>query len=340
VSRRVAVAAGDRTWRGLPVAVMAWLLISMGFLAVTAAGCGGAGGPAAAGDSNGGLGSVVAAESFLADIAQNVAGDRLTVGTLLPLGADPHGFEPTPADVRKVAEAGVLIINGTGFEGFLDDLLAGAGNGQMVVEASAGLVPRHEGESAEHATGDAAAEAAHSHEQGDPHFWLDPVNVKTYVENISQGLAVFDPEGADEYAVNAAAYVRELDQLDAWVREQIQTIAPERRLLVTNHDSFSYFAERYGLRVVGTVLPGASTGAAPSAQQMSRLIADMKTSGAPAIFLEAGANTQLAEQIARDTGAIIVTGLYTHSTSGPEGEAPTYLDMIRYNTAAIVGALR
>lgn len=267
-------------------------------------------------------GSVLAAESFLADIAQNVAGNRLTIQTLLPLGADPHGFEPTPGDVRKVAEAAVLIVNGAGFEAYLDDLLAGAGGDRVLVEASAGLKPRS------------------GSGERDPHFWLDPVNVKTYVENIRRALATFDPEGADEYASNAATYTLELDQLDAWVKEQIQTIVPERRLLITNHDSFSYYADRYGLRVVGTVLPGASTGVAPSAQQMTRLITDIKEAGAPAIFLESGANSQLAKQIARDTGAVIVTGLYTHSTSDPDGRAPTYLDMIRYNTIAIAGALQ
>jgi len=275
-------------------------------------------------------------ESFLADIAQNVAGDRLKVASLIPLGTDPHAFEPTPADVAKVTNSDLLIANGAGLEGFLDPMLKNPGGVRLTVEASAGLTGReiHAGEEAEDAKGE------HDHE-GDPHFWLDPNNVVKYVENIRDGLSKANPEGTQVYANNAQAYTAKLKELDGWIAEQVKGLPPERRLLVTNHESFGYFADRYGFKVVGTIVPSAGTGASPSAQQMAQLIDGIKKAGAArAIFLETGTNPQLADRIAKETGIKVVTRLYTHSLTPPNGEAPTYLDMMRHNTRTIVEALK
>ncbi len=269
---------------------------------------------------------VMAVESFLADIAQNVAGDRLTVETLLPLGVDPHAYQPTPRDVAKVADSDVLILNGAGIETFLDPLLANAGGQRLIITASAGLPPRPDPEG--------------EHPEGDPHFWLDPNNVIQYVENIRAGLSQADPDGASVYAANAAAYIEELKVLDQWITQQVETVQPERRLLVTNHESFGYFADRYGFTVVGAVIPSVSSEASPTAQQMAALIEQIKTTGAPAIFLETGANPQLAQQIAAETGVKVVTNLYTHSLSAPDGPAPTYIEMMKYNVSQIVTGCR
>ncbi len=290
----------------------------------------GACGPATA-PAQGGAPKVLAVETFLADIAQNVAGDRLTVAALLPVGVDPHSYEVTPADVRKVAESTVLIANGAGFETFLQKLLANAGGQRSVIEASVGLAGRsaREGELVEE-----------EHPEGDPHFWLNPINVIKYVENIRDGLSQADPAGKEIYARNAAAYIVKLKELDGWITEQVKAIPPERRLLVTNHESFGYFADRYGFRVVGTIIPSVSTGASPSAQELARLMDHIKGAGAPAIFLETGANPQMAQQIAKDTGVKVVTELYTHSLTARGGAASDYLAMMRYNTQAIVDALR
>jgi ABC-type Zn uptake system ZnuABC Zn-binding protein ZnuA len=276
--------------------------------------------------------NALAVATFLADIAQNVAGERLTVEALIPAGVDPHAFEPTPQDAARVAKADVLIINGAGLETFLDPLLENAGSDTRVIEASAGLTPR-----ALHEIEEAEEHEHHHHHEGDPHFWLDPNNVIHYVENIRDGLSRADPEGAAVYAANAEAYIAQLRELDAWIVAQVAQIPPERRLLVTNHESFGYFADRYGFRVVGAIVPSVSTGASPSAGELARLIEDIRASGAPAIFLETGANPQLAEQIAREAGVQVVTGLYTHSTGS---EAPTYIEMMRYDVRAIVEALR
>jgi ABC-type Zn uptake system ZnuABC Zn-binding protein ZnuA len=284
---------------------------------------------------------VLAAETFLADVAQNVTGDRLAVTSLLPVGVDPHSFEPTPGDVRKVAASDVLIVNGAGFEAFLGRLLENAGGSPLssqaggqrqVIEAAKGLTVRapREGEVAQ----------AGAPREDDPHFWLDPNHVVKYVENIRDGLSQADPGGAAIYARNAETYVARLKELDRWIADQVQQIPPERRLLVTNHESLGYFADRYGFRIVGTIVPSVSTDASPSAQQVAQLIDHIKQTGAPAIFLETGANSQMARQIAQDTGVRVVADLYTHSTTDAEGPAPTYLDMMKYDTRAIVDALK
>jgi len=274
--------------------------------------------------------NVLAVETYLADVAQSVAGDRLTVGALMPLGVDPHGFEPTPQDVAKVARSQVLIANGAGVEAFLDELLQNAGGQRQVILASAGLASRQP----------SAGEARDEDIEGDPHFWLDPTLVIRYVENIRDGLAQADPVGAEQYAANAAAYIQKLRELDAWIVEQVGRIPPARRLLVTNHESLGYFADRYGFTIVGTVLPSVSAGASPSAQQLTQLIGHIRASGAPAIFLETGANPQLAQQIAAETGVRVVATLYTHSLTDATGAAPTYIDMMKHNTRVIVDALR
>jgi ABC-type Zn uptake system ZnuABC Zn-binding protein ZnuA len=275
---------------------------------------------------------VLAAETFLADIAQNVAGERLKVESLMPVGVDPHSFEPTPGDVRRVAESDVLIVNGAGLEEFLARLLENASGERQVIEAASGLTTRtpKEGEPVD----------AEKHHEGDPHFWLDPNYVVTYVENIRDGLSQADPDGAPVYARNAEAYIAQLKELDRWIADQVQQVPPGRRLLVTNHESFGYFADRYGFQVVGTILPSISTDASPSAQQLAQLVDRIKETGAPAIFLETGTNPQLAQQIAEETGIKVVAGLYDHSTTEADGPAPTYVDMMRYNTRAIVDALK
>jgi ABC-type Zn uptake system ZnuABC Zn-binding protein ZnuA len=273
---------------------------------------------------------VIAAETFLADIAQNVAGDRIKIEALMPIGVDPHGFEPTPTDVAKISDSNVLIVNGAGFEEFLKRLLQNAGGQHTVIEAAAGLTSRqlHPGE---------IADPDHV---GDPHFWLDPNNVIKYVENIHAGLAKVDPEGAATYQANAETYITKLKELDRWITDRVNEVSQANRLLVTNHESFGYFADRYGFQIIGTVMPSVSTGSAPSAQQLAALIDHIKATGAKAIFLETGTNPQLAEQVAREAGSKVVTNLYSHSITDANGPAPTYIDMMKFNTNAIVDALK
>lgn len=290
--------------------------------------------------------AAVASTTFLADIAQNVAGDRVRVESLLPAGADPHTYQPTPADAAKIERSDLLILNGVEYEHFIEPLLENAGGERIIVTASDGLAPHsmeeHE-EGEEHESGEHAeeegSEEGHGHEAGDPHLWLDPNLVITYVENIREGLTHLDPDGAEEYKSNADAYAADLQALDAWIAEQVSQIPAEQKLLVTNHEALGYFAERYGFEVVGTVIESFSSDASPSAQQMASLIDQIKASGARAIFLDAGDNPTLAEQIAAETDAQVVTDLHLESlTDGPP--AGSYIEMMKYNVTLIVEALK
>jgi ABC-type Zn uptake system ZnuABC Zn-binding protein ZnuA len=270
---------------------------------------------------------VLASTSFLADIAQNVAGDRLVVDTLLPLGVDPHTFQPRPADAAKVAASTVLILNGAEYEHFIEPLLDNAGGERLVIEASSGLTPRPSTDDLEH-------------EGGDPHFWLDPGLVITYVENIRDGLIAADPEGTDVYKANADAYIAQLKELDGWIQSQVATLSPEERLLVTNHEALGYFADRYGFTIVGAVVPSLSSEASPSAQEMAALVDQINASSATAIFLDASDNPSLAEQIAREAGVEVITGLHLESLTAADGPAPTYIDMMKFNTELIVSNIK
>lgn len=285
--------------------------------------------------------SVLASTSVLADVARNVAGDRVEVKSLLPIGADPHAYQPAPSDVAKIAESNVLILNGIEYEHFIESLIENAGGERLVIEATHGLEPR---ELEEHAEDDDHAEEAesgeeHGHEAGDPHMWLDPNLVITYVENIRDGLISADPDGAEVYRANADEYIAQLQELDAWITAQIETIPAEKRLLVTNHESLGYFAERYGFEVVDTILASFSSGSSASAQEIAATVNAIRASGASAIFLSEVENAKMANQIAEETGVIVVADLHIESlTNG--APAATYLDMMRHNVSRIVDALK
>jgi len=267
---------------------------------------------------------ILATSTILADATRNVAGERLTVGSLLPIGADPHSYQSTPQDTAKISKSKVLVINGAGYELFLETLLANADGERTLIEASTSLNLRSETENGRGT---------------DPHLWLDPNNMIIYVENIRDGLAQFDPEGTEIYQSNANAYIAQLEELDAWINGQIAQIPPPRRLLVTNHEALGYFAERYGFTVVGTVIESFSSDASPSAQQMAALVDQIKQYGAPAIFLDASDNPALAQQIAAETGAEVVTDLHLESlTDG--APAGTYIEMMKYNVTKIIEALQ
>jgi ABC-type Zn uptake system ZnuABC Zn-binding protein ZnuA len=272
--------------------------------------------------------TVMAVESFLADITRSIAGGEVTVSSLIEEGMDPHTFEPTPRDIVAVSESRLLIINGAGLESWLNKMLDLKSITVPVIEASSGLTPRTP------SSGELVDEST------DPHFWLNPINVKTYVRNIRDALIEMDPAGRKIYEKNADEYLLQLDDLNTWIAGQVTQIPPENRLLVTNHESFGYFADHYGFEIVGTIIPSVSTGAMPTAQQLTDLIQKIKSTHARAIFLEAGTNPELAQTIATETGVTIVTGLLTHSLTGPDGPADTYINMMKYDTLLIVDALK
>ncbi len=309
------------------------LLVPAALLAALLAGCSRPAGPAAAPKTGA---PVIAIENFLADITRQVVGNRMEVRSLVPIGLDPHAYEPTPQDVAAVAGARLIVVNGAGLESFLAKLIQTAGQDRPVLEASHGLASRaaREGEVREGgtiATGPSA--------DPDPHFWLNPVMVVRYVQNIRDELSRIDPAGEKTYGANADAYILKLRELDAWIASETAKIPAQRRQLVTNHETFGYFADRYGFRIIGTIIPGVSSEAAPTARQLARLIDGLKKAGAPAVFLDMGANPQLGQQVAREAGIPVVTELFTHSLTDAGGLAPTYLDLMRFDVTRIVAAL-
>lgn len=264
---------------------------------------------------------ILTSTTILADITRNIAGDRFQVESLLPIGSDPHSYQPTPQDLAKISESKLMVINGLGYEQFLSSLLENAGGTKTIVEASAGIPPRTE---AQHGI--------------DPHMWLDPLLVVSYVENIRAALINLDPHGEAVYQDNAKRYITELQNLDAWITEQVHQIPTEKRLLVTNHESFGYFADHYGFKVVGTVVESFSSDASPSAQQLAALIDQIKAGDAPAIFLDASDNNTFARQIADETGVKVITDLHLESLTTVT-PAATYMDMMKHNVSEIVKAL-
>jgi ABC-type Zn uptake system ZnuABC Zn-binding protein ZnuA len=288
---------------------------------------------------------VVATTSIAAEVVRSVAGDEVDLAPLLPFGADPHTYEPTPQDVRALAQAHVVFVNGLGLEPFLAGALESAGGRAVVISLSEGIEPlalgSDEGQ-ADAAEGEQHAvesEDGHHHGGVDPHVWLDPLNVARWAENAAAALAALDPARADHYRGNADAYTAVLRGLDVWIRGQVAQISEADRKLVTDHDELGYFANRYGFEIVGALIPAYSSAAEPSAQELSQLETTIRELGTRAVFVGTGVNQELAARVAEDTGVRLVP-LYTHSLSGPEGPATSYRTLMEYNVNAIVEALR
>jgi ABC-type Zn uptake system ZnuABC Zn-binding protein ZnuA len=277
---------------------------------------------------------VVATTSIVADVVENTAGDRVELSALMPLGTDPHSFEPTPQDAAALADADVIFVNGAGLELFLESLLASAGEDVPVVPVSFGFDLLRFAPPGEH-----GEEEPVGHADFDPHTWFDPHNVMVWVANIEAALTTLDPGNADVYEVYAERYRSELDRLDEWIRGQVAQVPQQRRKLVTDHMSLGYFTRRYGFEQLGAVFPGYSTLTEPSAQQLARLEDAIREFDVTAVFVGRTVNPNLAQRVAEDTGTQVVF-LYTGSLSEPGGPADTYLGLMRYNVSAIVGALK
>ncbi|MCB9451327.1 MAG: zinc ABC transporter substrate-binding protein [Anaerolineaceae bacterium] len=305
---------------------------------------------------------VVATTTIIADVARQVGGDYVTVDALVPPNSDVHAFQPTPADVVKVAQADVVLVNGAGLEAFLGGLLENvAGVAPVVVSDGVNMLPfgDHEHDEAEtteeeehlgllgdegvcedvHHADESPDADGHDHGSCDPHVWTDPANVMIWAENIAVAFAAADPAHATEYEDNAVAYEAELETLDSDVRDILAGVPQDRRVLVTNHEFMSYFAHTFGFEVVGVVLPGGSTLAEPTPQDLAALIQTIQAENIPAIFIEASSSSTLADVVAGETGVAVVTSLYSGSLSDADGPASTYLDYMRYNAQTIADAL-
>jgi ABC-type Zn uptake system ZnuABC Zn-binding protein ZnuA len=277
---------------------------------------------------------VVATTNIVADIVRNVGGDKLELVPLLPVGSDPHTFQLAPADVAAVADAHLVFVNGLGLEAFLAELLANAGGRASVVPVSTGIETRQI-----EAAGGGGPGRGQTGPAPDPHVWLTPANAVVFVQNVDRALSAADPANADVYGNNARVYQAQLEELDNWIRAQIETIPADQRKMVTDHDAFGYYAERYGLEIIGAVIPAYSTNAEPSAQELAILQNAIDDTGVRAVFVGSTANPGLAKRLAED-GGIRLVHLYSDALGPAGSDAETYLGLLRYNTSVIVQALK
>jgi manganese/iron transport system substrate-binding protein len=274
---------------------------------------------------------VVATTTIVGDVVSNIGGNAIQLDVLLPPGSDPHSFDPTPQDVAKIAKANLIFANGAGLETFLDPLLKNAGSKARVVYVSDGIqLIQFQSKLPGEESGPGG---------GDPHTWFDPQNVKGWVQNIEKALSAQDPGNAQIYAANAQHYTQQLDELDRWIQTQVGQIPPDQRKLVTDHEAFTYFAARYGFQQVGAIVPGYSTLAQPSAQELAALEDAIRQLGVKAVFVGDTVNPNLAERVAQDTGVKLMH-LYTGALSKSSGPAGTYLDFMRYDVNQIDNALK
>jgi len=262
---------------------------------------------------------VVASFSILADLVRNVGGDRVDVATLVGPGGDSHVYTPAPADVKKVADASLVFVNGLGLEGWLPRLVQSSGSKATIVTVTMGIAPRARGSDA------------------DPHAWQSVVNAKTYVANIRDALVTAAPADAATFRANAEKYLGELDALDREVRGAVAAIPERRRKVISTHNAFEYFAAAYGVAFIAPI--GVSTESEPSARDIAGIISQIKRENIPAIFLENISDPRLIQRIAAETGARIGGTLYSDSLTAEKGDAPTYIAMVRHNIKALTSAL-
>ena len=277
---------------------------------------------------------IVASTTQIADFARQIAGDRMIVKSILAPGADPHTYQPTPDDVQMVLESDLCLENGLHLEGknWMATLAGDAG--KPIITTTDGIKPLEISSGGETVA--------------DPHAWFSPKNVAVYVNNIVKGLSQFDPDGKEDYEARAVLFLQQLRVLDSWVRQQVNRIPTQRRILVTTHDAFNYFCTEFKFNASNNFLSiapvgwstGAEVGGGMTPERRRMVVQSIKESGAPALFVETTINPKQIREIAKETGVKIGGELYSDSM-GPEGTAgETYIGMMRENVLLIVNALK
>lgn len=268
--------------------------------------------------------NVVASFTVLADMATEVGGSHVHVRSLVGPNGDPHAYEPSPGDAKTIAAADLILVSGLGLEGWMDRLITASGTKGVVVVASRGVSSRHMQEDGK--------------QIADPHAWNSAANGVIYVRNITQALAAADSADASAVAANGARYEAELQALDSWARQEVATIPPAKRKVITSHDAFGYLGDAYGIEFRAPI--GFSTESEAGAGDVAALITQMKREGIKAVFLESSADPRMVQQIAAATGAHLGGTLYAEALSAPAGPAGTYARMFRYNIDTLVKGMR
>jgi ABC-type Zn uptake system ZnuABC Zn-binding protein ZnuA len=284
---------------------------------------------------------VVATTSIIGDVVGRVGGSAIELTTLIGPGQDPHSYQPAAAELTAAANADVIFINGWDLEEGLVADLATIAPGAAIVPVSAGIVPLpFGGHSDEH---EDEHEDASEGAMGDPHVWLAVDNVIRWTGTIVEVLSTLDSANAGIFLGNGLAYQTELGALDAAVREQLAAVPAERRVLVTNHDAFGYFADAYGFDILGTIIPGASTLAEPTASDLAALVSTMQAQGVCALFSESTVSDRMSQTVAAeldDCDTVQIVSLFSGALGAPGSGADTYLSMMQANVDAIVAGLR
>ncbi|MFO7299693.1 MAG: metal ABC transporter substrate-binding protein [Actinomycetes bacterium] len=285
---------------------------------------------AACGGGEGGQPRIVVTTNILGDVVSAVAGDEATVEVLIPAGADPHEFQASSEQAARMARADLVVANGLGLEEGLLRVLSGlVSDGVSVLEVAPALDPipvEHDHEDDGHDPGDL-----------DPHFWMDPLRVADAARLVAAALEEVDP--GKGWMERAEAYGALMESVHAEIEGLVGGVPEGSRLLVTNHATLGYFADRYGWEVAGTVIPGGSSTGAPSSGDMAALVRMIRERGIPAIFADATRNADVARAVAEEAGGVEVVELHTESLTGPDGPAPTLADMLAHDARAIAGAM-
>ncbi|MFK7775118.1 MAG: metal ABC transporter solute-binding protein, Zn/Mn family [Saprospiraceae bacterium] len=265
---------------------------------------------------------LVATASMISDIAQNIVGDKFEVTTIVPIGKDPHTYEPTPGDATKVAYADVIFKNDLTFEGWLLKLITNSGTKAKVVKVTEGV--------------DVIESLTYAN-SADPHAWMNASNGIIYAENIKNAMVEYDAANKDFYEKNFEAYRKKLQELDQYIQDQIKTIPEQQRILITSHDAFQYYGRKYGIRLESIL--GTSTDAQAQTSDYTKVDKVIRESGVPAVFIESTVNPKMLQQLASSNDITIGGSLFSDSIGNKDSDAPSYLAMLKYNTDVIVKAL-
>ena len=261
--------------------------------------------------------------TVLADLARNVAGDRLKVRSIVKPGSEIHGYQPTPSDIEQASSADLIIENGLGLELWARKFTASAGD-IPTVTLSDGMEPL------------LIAEDAYAGKPN-PHAWMSPKRTMAYVDQLEQAFVQLDPAGADQFKANAVAYKQSLQRLDQELRSALETIPPERRVLVSCEGAFTYLASDYGLEEAYLWPVNAESQVTP--KRMARLIETVRNRKIPAVFCESTVSDKAQRQVAAESGARFGGTFYVDSLSKADGPAPTLLKLQRHNVALLINGL-